>query len=222
MTRFRPTGAAALLLPLLLSTAPGVLAVPNVTAVPLGATNCMGWPGFQGSSSRVDVSAGLDFILDQTEDGYDGPLSTTTPYFWPGDFNFTAVTFDLRKSNPVARNFFQCHNAAMLSFNTDTHIVINKDFRNAFMMLDNSDMTHGYPLEPYAHVDPATGKQLPGVFLGTQNQTVWGFNFAANNGKECRHPFLEARLQGLPYHNGTETRATYPPEFYGFIKAIQK
>lgn len=225
---------------------PAVLAVPNVTVVPLTTTSCAGWPGFLPSGDRVDSTTSLTFVVDQSDDpAVDGLRASSADYHWPAGrdtpdgFNYTAITLDLRASRRFAHITFRCFdgvlrlgtlgNGASANKTTDLpSLSVNKDKRNGFVIesqaggasSNSTDPWSGYPVEPYKHVDAATGKDLPGVFLGARNLTTWGFNF--NDKGPCGTPFLyEARLQGLPQDPTVEPRATYDPEFFGFLKVVQ-
>jgi hypothetical protein len=78
----------------------------------------------------------------------------------------------------------------------------------------------GYPIEAYEHYDAATGKKLPGVFLGVLVSTTWSFDFDQSG--TCSEPYVyNARLQGLPQDPNVETRTTNDPQFFGFIQVIE-
>lgn len=71
------------------------------------------------------------------------------------------------------------------------------------------------PVEPYAHV--IDGVKQPGVFLGSQNVTLWGFNYQ-NSADEGWGEYYSVRLL-LPGSNSLTTgTALNEGEFTGFIK----
>ncbi|CAK7237348.1 hypothetical protein SCUCBS95973_009929 [Sporothrix curviconia] len=223
------------------------LAVPNVTVVPLGTTNCSSWPGFLASGDRIDTSSHLQLTIAHSDDAaVDGLYAAEALYRWPAGrdtpdgFNYTALAFDLRTSLQFARIYFQCFDGVLrlgvhgngtppLKTTDLPSLGVNKDQRNGFLIESRPELNNGssaaaapylgYPVEPYRHVDAATNKTLSGVFLGARNQTTWGFNF--NDDGPCGTPFIyEARLQGLPEDPDVEARAAYDPWFFGFIEVI--
>ncbi|KAK3387997.1 hypothetical protein B0H63DRAFT_471320 [Podospora didyma] len=185
------------------------LAVPNVTVVPLGSTNCASWPGSRGG-------APFYIKVDQSEDsGIDGLFTSTRDFNYTG-FSGTNVIIDLRKSTRFAKVYYSCSGAGIVKylFQSNTPITVAKDFRNAYPTFGSA----GYKLEPYAH--EIDGVRQPGVFLGARNLTTWGFNYVRET--TCGQiDYYSAKLQGLPIDPDTETRATYDPEFFGFLKAEQ-
>lgn len=208
--------ASILLIALRLSA---VLAVPNVTVVPLRTDDCVDWPNWlpvRGS----DITGGFDIQVDQCDDeGLEGLLTTTIAFNWTdaGGDSGERLVIDLRKSRRFARSYYRCWNGTVgYGPNLDSTITIAKDPRNAFLTAKNA--IEGYKLEPYAH--EINGTRQPGVFLGTMNRTTWGFAYVQPT--ECgQKDYYQAMLQGLPVDPDTEPRAANDPEFFGFLKALE-
>jgi len=60
----------------------------------------------------------------------------------------------------------------------------------------------------------------PGVYLGTMNQTTWGFYY--ERPEECGAlDFYQARLLDLPVDPDTEPKARTDPWFKGFLKVVE-
>ncbi|OAA63699.1 hypothetical protein SPI_03862 [Niveomyces insectorum RCEF 264] len=213
----------------LLPTAAAAAAVPNVTVVPLRTGTCFDWPGWQNDLDRIDITAPVTITIDQAENGtVNGLVASSTDYSWPpfdandttGHWNFTALTFDLR-SREYAKMLFFCIDGVMKVYNglAPPSITINRDWHNGFLMetyaanSTTGNTVAGYEVEVYRHVDPATNKTLPGVFLGALNQTTWGFHTGEDDAS-----FYEARLEGLPLDPNTLPRAGYQPTFSGFLR----
>lgn len=189
--------------------------------------------------NQSDDSAVDDLYATEIPEHYDGsgqgePL---------GDFNFVKLAFSLLKSRSFARVYFRCFDGVLRlgsDFSNDLPPLYNtsqlpalgvyKDKRNGFIIESNPKLEatnataaapwRGYPIEAYAHYDPATGQRLPGVFLGVLNSTTWGFDFDRSG--PCGEPYVyNARLQGLPQDPNVTARATNDPEFFGFIQVIE-
>lgn len=199
-----------------------VLAVPNVTVVPLGSTDCTAWPDWLPTPD-ADTTGGLQLVIDQADDdGVDGLYSNPVNYTWPAGqdtpngFNFTALTFDLRKSLSFAKEYYRCFDGVLrqgYGLNPPA-ITVAKDQRNGFLTYSDG----GYKVEPYAHY--VNGTLQPGIFLGAMNLTTWGFNYVLP--ETCGQlDYYEARLQGLPLDPNTEPHAANGPQFFGFIQVIE-
>ena len=190
-----------------------VIAVPNVTVVPLGSQNCVQWPGWIPTPA-ADTTGSLQFQVYQSDDvGIEG-LYSNFPSYDSSNVSSVKIDIDLRKSLRIAKSYYRCNNGVMqLGYADQPAVSIAKDKNNALLTFGL-----GYKLEPYAHY--VDGVQQPGVFLGALNQTTWGFNYLVPS--TCGQiPYYQAALQGLPVDPNTEPTAGYIPEFFGFIQAVQ-
>ncbi|KAK0718635.1 hypothetical protein B0T26DRAFT_872769 [Lasiosphaeria miniovina] len=189
----------------------GVLAVPEVTVVPLGSKTCVSWPSWI-SQRGADVTGSFAFQVDQADDaGVNGLLTSSVEFNWT-DISGTHITVDLRKSTSFAKPYYRCIDGSVHYLSRDTIISVAKDRRNAFLTF-----SAGYKLEPYAH--EVAGVRQDGVFLGALNQTTWGFHYVYSS-KCGQIDYYEVKLQGLPDDPDTEPRAGYDPQFLGFMKAV--
>jgi hypothetical protein len=190
----------------------GVYCVPNVTVIPLSSNSCAAWPGaFSGGG---DTGRPFRFVADQVEDDALNGLRTTwslTNGTW-GDSNYTVFGVDLRKSTRFAKYAFQCIKGRVSVYPNGGPLFIGKDKRNGFLQTGE-----GYKLEAYAH--EIGGVRQPDVFIGTLGNTTWGFNYWRP--EKCGElDYYEAKMQGLPQDPNTVPRATYDPEFLGFLKVV--
>ena len=69
-------------------------------------------------------------------------------------------------------------------------------------------------LQPYKHL--LGGIVQPGVFLGVDNVTTWGFNYLNDSG----HAYYTLRLLGPGSQSLTTGGALNEGEFAGFIKVL--
>jgi hypothetical protein len=118
------------------------------------------------------------------------------------------------KTQSRATIFCRCANGTVRDGPTlrEPSLKVSKDINNAFLTYGD-----GYNLEPYAH--EVNGVRQPGVYIGAQNKTTWGFRL--KNPDPCGEGyFYEMKLQGSPLDPNTPPAAGSPPEFFGFLKAV--
>ncbi|ORX94714.1 hypothetical protein BCR34DRAFT_594348 [Clohesyomyces aquaticus] len=177
---------------LLLFTATGVTALPNVTSIQLKSDSCAYWPYWQNTRD-ADVTGTLTFMISDAEDPFlNGLFLQPQPY----TYNGTAIEVlgaDLRKSirTTGAKTAYQCADAEPREYGGPTRAP-------AFRILPFGGMSNSglgeLKVEPYRH--DVDGKGVDGVFLGSGNLTTWGFRYVKPS--ECgRLDYYEARLLGL-------------------------
>jgi len=191
-----------------------VVAVPNVTAIPLGASSCRPWPNSHVAPD-VDSSGGFQFFVTQSDDPGINDLPTTTQ-FWPtfgSSTNVTDIVITPRKSTRFAQLWFRCVDS-LVQLPGGSPVSVYPDPYGGVMTLREG----GYQLEAYAH--EIGGVRQEGIFLGAHGSTTWGFVWSEPQG--CGElDFYDAQLQGLPeLPEGVVHHARKRPEFYGFIRVV--
>jgi hypothetical protein len=182
-------------------------AAPNVTVVPL-STTCYDWPNWQNVRGK-DITGAFTFRSDQTGDeGSNGLRVRTREYRDGSNATHSILVVDVRKSGLISPSISAyCDNGTVLfgyyGMGEKPPIVIDS---SGAMKPEGT----GLKLEPYAH--EVNGVRQPGVFLGTRNQTTWGFDYIRP--ADCGAlDFYYIWLQGLSSGGGRE------PMLLGFIKA---
>lgn len=209
MTRLFHLAAA-----ILLAEALGVMALPNVTVVPLGNSNCQKWPSWI-NTPVADRTGTFVFRVDQADDdAVDGLPTGFRTFNYSSGYHQDKVYVDLRRSGRFTRTVYRCWDGAVRVGVSDNlpPLSVSKDYLNAVLTT-----AEGYQLEPYAH--EIGGVLQPGVFLGAQNQTTWGFTWTSP--ESCGElDSYDVMLQGLPLDPTVEHHAAAVPEFLGFMRVI--
>jgi hypothetical protein len=202
----------------LLSLLPLALAVPTVTPIPTGRTDCLDWPGWINSRPN-DLTSSLMFTVSQSDDSaVNGlPLQQFSVPWGSGNRNFLGAT--LLASRSFAKAYYRCINGVpVVMSNTDQPISIAKDMNNAHLLIA-APAAKAYRAEIFEH--EVDGVKQDGWYLGAQNQTTWGFHYqeatCGADGK-VNNGFYQVKLLGLPVDPENEPTAGYPTEFKGFLK----
>ena len=208
------TLASALLLSLNLAPALAqYTTLPNVKVIPLDNAGCYNWPGY--IQSRPGFTGSIQFLIDQAEDEWVNGLNAVSKGFnYSSGWSDEHLVMELTRSRRFAKEIYQCYDGRVAPlYGNRGKLSISKDNRNAFVTF-----REGYPLQVYAH--EVDGVRQPGVFLGAQNQTTWGFYYERSD-KCGENGYYQPFLQGLPVDPETEPKAAYDPEFRGFLKVVQ-
>lgn len=204
-------------------------AVPNVTVVPLNSKGCSAWPGYIRTPD-ADATGYLRFEVASADDpAIDGLLGTSHTQNWPIPSNYSntvqTLVVDVRKSTRIAKPVFRCLDGELhMNSPTNPAITVSKDNRGAWMMLGEYADGPGYKLDVYAH--EIDGVRQPGVFLGAEGRTTWGFNWERPSTEDCTNgnaglDWYTARVQGLEYDPSVPSRAWRDAEFEGFLRVFE-
>ena len=202
----------------LLSLLPLALAVPNVTPIPTGRTDCRVWPGWINSRPN-DLTSSLMFSVSQSDDAaVNGlPLQLFAEPWGSGTRNFLGAT--LLASRSFAKSYYRCIDGVpVVMSDSNRPIAIAKDMNNAHLLIGAPAPTT-YRTEIFEH--EIDGVKQDGWYLGAQNQTTWAFHYQAPtcgaDGK-ANAGYYQVKLLGLPVDPENEPTAGYPPEFKGFLR----
>ncbi|CZR60248.1 uncharacterized protein PAC_10144 [Phialocephala subalpina] len=183
-----------------------VFALPNVTAVRLGANHCNGYP----NSRPSDVSGAGPFIFhpDQADNSSINDMKV-------GGHGTGLVVY----TNPqTAIELFSCSNHSLYDYLSD--LSPNPPRMLTFLTSEDdkqviySDL--GFEPETYAH--EVAGVRQDGVFLGSGNVTTWAFNLVSGTGVAPSDGYYQMRL--LPKSEEVIGKILREGEFKGFLKIV--
>ena len=210
-----------------------VTALPNITVVPMGRTDCMHWPGW---TNKTNTTGPIQFQIDQSEDAdTDGLIANhlyiTTNRSTPVDVNvaeFTTVGHRINKSKWMGsyQNYRCVDGEAYLLDRNDSTLALREPlrvdttpggYRDTFILGgihvygSMAFRSTGLRLEPYWHEE--NGVRQQGVYLGANNVTTWAMSYWASG---CVVGHIRVRLL-LPGASQPEEGW----EFKGFLKIVK-
>ncbi|KAF2197938.1 hypothetical protein GQ43DRAFT_184315 [Delitschia confertaspora ATCC 74209] len=205
-----------LLLTPALATAYVYQPLPAITPIPLPSDSCQSYPGYIPSPPGFAPS--LQFIVTSAEDpGAEGLYASSHVFNYQSGWSDEHLIMDLRKSRAFAKEAYRCHggNVSTTYRQDGKSLSISRDNRNAYLTFNGG----GWPLELYAHEED--GKRVEGVFLGSANQTTWGFYYERPT-EDCQTlDYYQVKLLGLPLDESADMRAAADPEFRGFLRVVR-
>ncbi|RYP80657.1 hypothetical protein DL769_002339 [Monosporascus sp. CRB-8-3] len=191
-------------------------AVSNMTVQPLDHS-CASYPNYDESTGQAGPWSAVADSTDTDVDGFGFVPVYASPIGDGARWGFLTIP----TTPPAKEVSMRCANGApqaeldMRSLGMKWLDLVAAGTSNeaafGFGFPDLPDPNHH--LGPYAHVD-VHGVRQPGVFLGSENVTTWGFNY--QNNKEGEYYFLRLLTPGS--ENPATGRPLNDGEFTGFIK----
>jgi hypothetical protein len=207
-----------------------VTALPNVTVVPMGRTDCMYWPGWI-NKNETDTTGPIQFQIDQSEDvASDGLIANHLFTTYENGCTTAVSTVGLRinKSKLIgAYHYYRC-------FKGEIYLLDANDSESALrqpLCVDTAPGGYrdtpllgstpvqgsmvfrtGLRLEPYWHEE--NGVRQQGIYLGANNLTTWAFSYWTSG---CGIGHIRVRFLGLPGSSRIEEGL----EFKGFLKIVK-
>jgi hypothetical protein len=185
------------ILPLLLASIPAILAIPDVTVIPLEAPYaCAIYPNGSSVFRFVPSDTGRSG-LDGDHPTLDGDTIRLTPVLDEAQYGYLC--------DPTNGNIY------LTALEPYTPVFLTGDEEHKQLRINNSGVTP----QTYAH--DLAGVRQPGVFLGLDNSTTWAFSrVILGRGPDVAAgmaPFWDMRL----LEKGGKTRNG---EIEGFLKLV--
>ncbi|RYP21541.1 hypothetical protein DL765_002177 [Monosporascus sp. GIB2] len=192
-------------------------AVPNVTVQPL-VDSCASYPNYDESTGRAGPWSA---IADSTETDIDG-FGFVPVYASPVGNGARWGFLTIPTTPPAKEVSMRCADGVLQAQLDMRSLGIRWQELVAAGTSNEAAFGFGFPdlpdpnhhLQPYAHVD-VDGVRQPGVFLGSENITTWGFNYQ-NNKEGGEYYFLRLLTPGS--ENPATGRPLNDGEFTGFVK----